>query len=324
MKTTLNMMRLVSLAAMLLAGGVSAAELPGKGLAQHDFLYAGEAMSRDVYIVRNGKVAWEFHDTSTTGEISDASMASNGNIVLAHQFGVKVIDQAKNTLWAYPVQPEHEIHTAQFIGTERIIFIQSGARPRIMIANIKGNKIEREIPIPAGNLKNVHGQLRHARLTSNGTYLAAQMDLKRAVEFDSNGNEVWSLPFPGIWSAKRLENGNTLITGKTGVFEYNRKGEVVWQLAPADVADYKYTNFQVSQRLPNGNTLVNHWVNQWSAKENKIDGESAPPQLLEVTPEKKVVWALHRWSEPNLGPSTIVQLLDKPEKLEAVRFGDIR
>jgi hypothetical protein len=36
--------------------------LPGKGLAQHDFFYAGEAKTQDMYIVRNGKVVWEFHD----------------------------------------------------------------------------------------------------------------------------------------------------------------------------------------------------------------------------------------------------------------------
>ena len=46
--------------------------LPGRGLAQHDFLYAGEAKTRDIYIVRGGKVVWEFHDPEGKGEISDA------------------------------------------------------------------------------------------------------------------------------------------------------------------------------------------------------------------------------------------------------------
>jgi hypothetical protein len=34
--------------------------LPGKGLAQHDFFYAGEAKTQDMYIVRNGKVPGSF------------------------------------------------------------------------------------------------------------------------------------------------------------------------------------------------------------------------------------------------------------------------
>ena len=32
------------------------AVLPGQGLAQHDFFYADEAKTRDMYIVRKGKV----------------------------------------------------------------------------------------------------------------------------------------------------------------------------------------------------------------------------------------------------------------------------
>lgn len=323
-----SLIKMLPLVALLMAAMCHAADaqpaMPGKGLAQHDFLYAGEAKTRDVYIVRGGKVDWDFHDTSVEGEISDALMASNGNIVMTHQHGVKVVDQNRKTLWAYTAEEKHEIHTAQFIGDDRVIFIQSGTRPRIMVANIKTNKIEREIAIPAGNLNNTHGQLRHARLTSSGTYLVAQMDMKRAVEFDSYGKEVWSLPFPGIWSAKRLDNGNTLITGKTGVFEYNSKAEVVWSLTPEDLAAYKYTSFQIAQRLPNGNTLLNHWVNQWSAAGTNIDPATAPAQLLEVTPDKKVVWALHQWKDPNLGPSTTVQLLDRAEKAEQVYFGDIR
>ena len=64
------------------------AVLPGKGLAQHDFFYAGEAKSQDMYLVRNGKVVWEFHDPTGKGEISDAVLLSNGNVLFAHQFGV--------------------------------------------------------------------------------------------------------------------------------------------------------------------------------------------------------------------------------------------
>ena len=34
------------------------------------------------------------------------------------------------------------------------------------------------------------------------------------------------------------------------------------------------------------------------------------PQLIEVTPDKEVVWVLNDWRE--LGPSTAVQILDDP------------
>ena len=39
--------------------------------------YAGESKSQDMYILRNGKIAWEFHDPAGKGEISDAILLSN-------------------------------------------------------------------------------------------------------------------------------------------------------------------------------------------------------------------------------------------------------
>jgi hypothetical protein len=67
---------------------------------------------------------------------------------------------------------------------------------------------------------------------------------------------------------------------------------------------------------------MNHWVNQWSIE--KIDPDTAPVQALEVTPDKKVVWALRSWKNPDLGPATTIQLLDAPESPENAHFGSIR
>jgi hypothetical protein len=35
-------------------------------------------------------------------------------------------------------------------------------------------------------------------------------------------------------------------------------------------------------------------------------------QVLEVSPEKKVIWALKAWTDPDLGPASSIQLLDEP------------
>ena len=69
--------------------------LPGKGLAQHDFLYAGESKNRRAFIVRKGEVVWTYDDPAGRGEISDAVLLSNGNLLLAHQFAVKLISPEK-------------------------------------------------------------------------------------------------------------------------------------------------------------------------------------------------------------------------------------
>ncbi len=285
--------------------------LPGRGLAQHDFFYAGEAKSQDMYIVRNGKVAWEFHDPKGKGEISDAVLLSNGRVLFAHQFGITLIDRDKKVVWHYDAPAGTEIHTAQPIGAERVLYVQNGDPAKVVVVNIVTGKNEHEFVVPVKNPKSVHGHFRHARLTKAGTLLVAHMDLGKVVEYDSAGKELWSHS-PGIatWSAERLKNGNTLIAGAKMVREVNAAGATVWEFSPADVPEYLFNSMQTAKRLPNGNTLINTWFNQWNAT---VNPETAPVQALEVTPDKKVVWALRSWGNPvDLGPSTTIQLLDEP------------
>jgi hypothetical protein len=298
------------------------AVLPGNGLAQHDFFYAGEAKTRDMYIVRGGKVVWAYNDTAGKGEISDATLLSNGNVLFAHQFGVTLISPDKKVLWNYDAPPKCETHTAQMIGTNHVIFIQNGPEPKLFVANISSGLMEKEIPLTAGNTNSTHGQFRHARLTDAGTYLVAHMDMKKIVEYDENGNVVWSVTnATPTWSVARLKNGNTLISGSANVREINPAGETVWEFTGADMPDYNFKNIQIATRLPNGNTLINNWVNQWNGA---IDPATAPAQAIEVTADKKIVWGLRSWTEPALGPSTIIQVLDEPGVPEDVHFGGIK
>jgi outer membrane protein assembly factor BamB len=297
--------------------------LPGKGLAQHDFFYAGEAKTQDMYIVRKGKVTWEFHDPAGKGEISDAVLLSNGSVLFAHQFGVTLIDRNKKVLWNYDAPSGTEIHTAQAIGKDKVLYVQNGDPAKVVVVSIVSGKIEREFAVPVKNPKSVHGHFRHARLTAAGTLLVAHMDMNKVVEYDSTGKEIWSnSPQTATWSAERLKNGNTLITGAGLVREVNPAGATVWEFSPADVPDYLFNSMQIAKRLPNGNTLINTWFNQWNGQ---ADPTTAPVQALEVTPAKKVVWALRAWGSPvNLGPSTTIQLLDEPIVPEAAHFGDLK
>ena len=296
--------------------------LPGRGLAQHDFFYAGEAKSQDMYIVRNGKIAWEFHDPAGKGEISDAVLLSSGNVLFAHQFGVTLIDREKKVLWRYDAPPGTEVHTAQPIGNDRVLYVQNGDPAKVVVVNIVTGKTEREFAVPVRDPKSVRGHFRHARLTAAGTLLVAHMDMGKIVEYDSAGKPLWSYNMAAAtWSAERLKNGNTLIAGAKLVREVNPAGATVWEFTPADVPDYLFNSMQIAKRLPNGNTIVNTWFNQWNGP---ADPATAPVQALEVTPDKSIVWALRAWGNPvNLGPSTTIQLLDEPSVPEAVHFGDL-
>ena len=296
--------------------------LPGRGLDEHPFLYAGETERRrpeqTMSVVRDGKVVWTYTipGKSATGhaqEISDAWMLSNGNIVFARETGAMEVTPDKRVIWNYDAPDGCEVHVAQPVDKERVFIMQNGTPARALIVNTTTGKVEKETVIPAA--QPAHGQFRHARLTAAGTILAAHLNEGRVAEYDWSGKEIWSIAAPTVWAAARLKNGNTLISLEhTGVREVNPKGETVWEFTQADVPDIKLLSMQEASRLANGNTLICNWVSGRTplAEWPKV------VQLLEVTPEKKVVWALRTWGgDADLGPATSVQLLDEPGLPEA-------
>jgi hypothetical protein len=110
----------------------------------------------------------------------------------------------------------------------------------------------------------------------------------------------------------RLKNGNTLISGNARKYvkEVNPAKQVVWELTQADLPpDIILYTVQEAMRLSNGNTIVNNWCGGGLPR-----GEWADKcvQVFEVTPDKKVVWKVKQWSNPNLGPGSSTQLLDEP------------
>jgi hypothetical protein len=121
-----------------------------------------------------------------------------------------------------------------------------------------------------------------------------------------------------------LKNGNIMVASNNGfVRELTRIGDIVWEYSAKDSQEYKIKSPQIATRLANGNTLINNWFNLWNGTP---DPNNLPIQAVEVTPDKKVVWALRAWQEPlNLGPATIIQVLGEPGGIsEKVHFGYIK
>lgn len=301
-----------------LAGGVcraqdaniySPATLPGKGLAQHDFLYAGEGHQERMFIVRDGKIAWSYTHPAK-GEISEAVLEPNGHILFAHQFGITEITLDKNVVWNFNAPPGTEIHTAKPIGTNSVMFIENAKPAKLIVLNKSTGAVEHQFELPVKFPDSVHRQFRRAELTAAGTVLVAHLDLGKIVEYDWSGKALWSVEVTNCFSATELANGNVLAatSGAQFVREINRKGQTVWEWTAADAPDYKFANTQVATRLANGNTLINNW---FSGSVEKISPNHQPVQAIEVTPDKKIVWALRSWTPPaDLGPSTTIQILD--------------
>jgi hypothetical protein len=54
-------------------------------------------------------------------------------------------------------------------------------------------------------------------------------------------------------------------------------------------------------------------ITNWCAGDKNMQEWPNTVQVLEVSPDKKVVWALRSWSDPgDLGPASSIQLLDEP------------
>jgi hypothetical protein len=289
--------------------GVTPANLPGNGLAQHPMLYAGENYNK-MFLVKDGKVIWSY-STGSGYEYDDVWMLSNGNILFSRMQYVAEITPDKKVVWRYdcnngPGINHTEVHCCQPIGLDRVLFIVNGLPPRLMVVNIKTGNVEVKHQLPFNqppDPRGIHGQFRRVRYTARGSYLVPSFGMGYVVEYDKNFNEIWRYKIRSPWAAIRLKNGNTLITDEADNLtrEVNPKGETVLEFKASELpeADRLTSASQSCTRLANGNTIL------CSRGDN-----GKGPQLVEVTPDKKVVWVLQDWK--TLGSASAVQILDEP------------
>jgi len=286
------------------------AGLPGKGLAQHPMLYLGEGYNK-MFVVSHGKIIWTYQ-TGKGNEYDDAWMLSNGNILFTRMQYLAEITPEKKVVWRYDAPTNMEIHCCQPIGLDKVLFIANGLPPVLRVVNIKSGMVEVEHDLPfiqPPDRRNVHPEFRRVRYTAQGTYLCPFLNMRQVIEYDRNFNVVWSFGTNDLpagtkfspWAAIRLKNGHTLITNESGKsqMEVTPDKKIAWSLTPEDLpVEYRYVNTQTCTRLANGNTIV------------CSRGGPGKPQLVEVTPDKKVVWVLEDYAD--LGPATAVQILDDP------------
>jgi hypothetical protein len=284
-------------------------EHPGHGIAQHPMLYAGEGYN-NILLVNGGKVVWNYF-AGPGGEIDDVWMLTNGHILFTRQFQVVELTPQKEIVWHYDPPQGTEVHSCQPIGLDKVLLVQNGLPPKLMIINKNTDKVEVEHELPAESLtdqKTVHPQFRRIRMTAKGTYLLPFLKLNKVVEYDKNFDAIWTYEIATPWAAVRLHNGNTLITDEHDklVREVSPKYETVWEFKQTDLPDdVVLHNLQTAERLANGNTVIFS-----STGGTKREERASIIQALEVTSDKKLVWVLQDWK--NLGPATTAQFLDQP------------
>jgi hypothetical protein len=142
-------------------------------------------------------------------------------------------------------------------------------------------------------------ETRMARKLSNGNYLVPQLLDKVVREYTPAGKIVWEVKTPNWpFTAIRLSNGNTLINCTRGdlSIEVDPAGKTVWELGNGELAKPLIKDACGAQRLPNGNTVITSYG---------IGADQT--KLVEVTPDKKVVWT---YSDPGKSGIHSFQILD--------------
>jgi hypothetical protein len=299
---------------------------PGKGLAQHPFLFYGEG-NNVLYVVNQGKVVWTYA-FPRGGEIGDAWMLSNGHIICTKMTDCYEVTPQKEIVWSYHCAPNTQIHAIQPIGLDQVMVVENGLPPHLYILNKKDNSkaLAHELPaISATDPKTIHGQFRNCRITAQGTYLLPFLQKGLVVEYDKTWKEIWTVASPTPWSAVRLKNGNTLIPGDNRGFvhEVNPKGEIVWAIESNTLPGIVLHDVQTASRLDNGDTLIcnRSGGSKAVAPVQAVAGgaavaqvpapaQAAAVQVVEVTPDKKVIWVLQ--DSKDLPSCSGIQLLDEP------------
>jgi hypothetical protein len=303
------------------------------GLDRHDAVYCGEWQltnpGETIFLVREGKVVWT-HSIGDSDELGDCTLTKYGNVFFSRKtYGAQEIKpdlasgKGGEIVWEYKQDGGSEVHSVQPLGPDKVMVMQNGLPAKLMIIDKKAAKtctsgmpcVEKVWPITSSG--SVHGMFRHVRILSNGNLLIPFTGGGgKVAEYKPEmplGDPVWEYTeAPSAWAAVRLRNGNTLISGngRNYVKEVRPDKTVAWELTQADLPpDVILYTVQEAMRLSNGNTIVNNWC---GGLRDKAMWASKCVQVFEVTPDKKVVWKVKQWSNPNLGPGSSTQILDEP------------
>ena len=273
---------------------------------------AGDDSTHRLAIVgADGKLEWEIKVSA----IHDAHILPNGNVLLQQGWTkVQEVTPEKQVVWEYDAAKANagqrvEIHAFQRLADGNTMIVESGAARIIEVD--KDGKVQRSVKLKTDH-PSAHSDTRLVRKLANGNYLAAQESDGFVREYDAEGKIVWEYEVPlfgkqpkgghgpegfgnKLFSAVRLPNGNTLIGAGNGhsVIEVTPAKEIVWKIEQNDLPGITLAWVTRVERLANGNTIIGN-----------CHAGPANPQLIEVTPEKKVVWT---WKDfTNFGNSTPV------------------
>ena len=299
--------------------------LPFAVHAQHEFACTDYSGGKVFLVGKDGKVTWEYK----TGTCNDLWVLPNGNLLFNTGHGVQEVTRDKKVVFDYTGSPlksvvkqkdgttkevtnPSEIYACQRLANGNT-FVGECNSGRLLEIAPDGKTIVKETRILPEGKNGGHACIRNARCLPNSNYLCAMYGEQAVREFDPAGKLVREIKAPGgPHSVARLANGNTLIALgdrvktkdgiETGLIEVDKDDKIVWQVGNHDLPGAPLKFMTGFHRLPNGNTVMSNWQGH-----GKLD---TAPQLIEVTPDKKVVWTYANYADMKTISSVLI--LDEP------------
>lgn len=267
----------------------------------HRFACADFTQGKVFIVAGDGKVEWE-HPAPSCDELW---ALPNGNLLFTTGHGVREVTRGKRVVFSY--DSKSEIYACQRLPNGNT-FIGECSAGRLLEVEPSG-KIAKEIRLLPEGKNGGHLYMRNARRLANSHYLVAHYGDQVVREYDGEGKMVREIPAAsGPHSVVRLPNGHTLIAcgdlvpDGARVFEVDAAGRIVWEIKNRDLSGISLQLMTGLQRLPNGNTVMSNWQGHHQT--------GTGPQIIEVTPEKKIVWTFA--DHKTMRTVSSVQLLDVP------------
>jgi hypothetical protein len=267
----------------------------------HSFVCTDYTQGKVFIVSPEGKIEWEY-DGATNA--NDVWVLPGGNLLFNTGHGVKEVTRDQRVVFHY--DSSSEIYACQRL-TNGHTFIGECTSGRLLEVGPDG-KIAKELRLLPEGKSGGRTYMRNARRLDNGNYLVAHYGEQVVREYDPQGKVAREIPAAGgPHSVVRLPNGNTLIAcadgpGGSRVFEVDPGGKTVWQVQGEELPGISLKFMAGLQRLPNGNTVMANWLghNQFGTA----------PDLIEVTPDKRVVWTFY--GHQTIQTISSVELLDMP------------
>ena len=274
-----------------------------------------------VWMMEDGQSNWHFPLRAEVHDIHQ--LAENRFLLPVARNRVAEVDKTGKEHWSYqaekvPDNKEHiEIHAVQRLKDGTTMVAEAGNR-RLAIIDPNG-KVAHTIRLLIDN-PNPHRDTRLVRQTPDGTFLVCHEGDGMVREYDTKGNVVWShkLDLAGrprsgghgpeghgteVYGAWRTPKGSTWIACGNGnrVIEVDNAGKVVWSLEQKEIPGVVLAWVTMLHLLPDGNIIVGN-----------CHAGPEQPQLIEVTRDKKLVWAYHNFRQFGNGLAA-AQVFDLPE-----------